>query len=224
MKKMKILLLFLLFGHCGSAEDYRTIQKSDGGRNFVFSIIKDGDKEIAKFCLVDPEPFYFFSVESDKDMFPDIEKNIQALSKRKNRGQPIAAILADFNHQPKVKKSFSIKYLVNYFGILLFAPPYIKKISILNPDKFSRRFFVETKIEGRDYYGAIVIDTPLTVNSVKILLKNVRNVGDIGIITPILDNFPIKLVSFSEKMPIIIYESEKNHKEYSCIFLAGTNK
>jgi hypothetical protein len=219
MKKIKLLLLFLLFGHYSSAEDYRTIQKSDSQRNFVFSIIKDGDKEIAKFCLVNPEHFYFFSIESDRDLFPNIEKNIWLLSERKDRGFPVAAILVDFSNQIKIKRSFSLKYL-----LLKLASPYLRKVEIFSPKKISQRFLIGTEIEDKDYYGVMVINSHLDVNGAKKILRQITGVGKVWLITPILDDFPIKLVSFETGLPVTIYESNRNHSAYTCIFLAGTNK
>lgn len=219
MKKMKILLLFLLFGYYSPAEDYKTIQKSDGNRNFVFSIIKDGDKEIAKFCLVNPGPFYFFSIESDKDMFPDIEKNIWTLSERKNKGQPAAAILVDFSNQIKIKRSFSFKYL-----LLKLGPSYLRKAEIFSPKKISQRFLVGTTINDKDYYGVMVVNSCLNVSGVKKILRQITGVGKVWLVTPILDDFPVKLVSFEAGVSTTIYESNKNHSTYTCIFLAGANK
>lgn len=225
MRKIVCFLLLFLLGHYGIAENYRIIQKSDSNKNYVFSVIKNGDGDVvAKFCLVNPDPFYLFSVDNDPDLFSDIEKNIFVLAERKNRGQPVAAVYLDFSNQAKAKWSFNIRYIVNYFGVLLFAAPYIKKVSILSPNKTSRRFFIETKVGDRDYYGAMVIDTPLDVSGVKKLLKQIKGIGAVGMITPAMEDFSVKLVSFSGKTPITIYESEKNHKTYSCVYLAGTNK
>lgn len=219
MKKTGIFFLFFLFGHYSSAEDYKTIQKSDDGKNFVFLIINDENKEIAKFCLVDPEPFYFFSIKSDEDIFVDIEKNIWMLSERKNRGRPVAAILVDFSNQTKIKRSFGIKYL-----ILKFAPSYLRKVEIFSPKKISQRFLVATTIRGKNYYGVIVINFQLDVSGVKKILRQITGVGNIWLVTPILDDFPIKLVSFEAGISTTIYESNPNHSTYTCIFLAGTNK
>lgn len=224
MRRIVLFLLFM-FGYHAIAENYRIIQKSDNNKNYVFSVIKDGDgKVIAKFCLVNPDPFYFFSIDSVPDLFPNIERNTFTLAEKKKRGQPVAAIYINFRNQTKVEWSLNIRYMVNYFGVLLFAPPYIKKVSILSPSKFSRRFFIGTKIEGRDYYGAMVLDTQLDIGDVKKLLKQIKGIGTVGMIIPVLEDFPVKLVSFVDKIPITIYESKKNHKTYSCVFLAGTNK
>lgn len=224
MKKTGLfLLLFLLGQYYVSAVDYNVTQKSDSGRNFVFSFIKDENgKIVAEFCLVNPDSFHFFSMDSDPDLFPNIEENISMLSERKGKGQPIAAILVDFSHQTNVKKSFNIRYLCNRLGILMFAPPYIKKVNILNPDKSSKRFFIETKIYDKDYYGMMVLDSLRDIDGVKKLLRKVDNVGKVGMITSVLEDFPIKLISFNNETFSVIYESEKSHKGYTCIFLADT--
>lgn len=225
MKKIKFLLLLLLSGHYAVAEDYKITQKSDSDKNFVFSIIKDKDNIIvARFCLVDPGPFYFFSADSDPDLFPNIEDNFSVLAARENRWQPVSAILADFNNQAAVKRSFNIKYLCDYFGLLLLAPPYISRVEVLNPNKLSRRFFMETEIEGKLYYGAIVLSVPMDASGVKKFLKKINYVTKVGMLTPVLESFPIKLVSFISGKPITIYESSKDHQGYTCIFLAGTNR
>lgn len=225
MRKILLFLSLFLLGHYGLAENYRIIQKSDRNKNYVFSAIKDGDGElIARFCLINPDPFYFFSSDNDPDLFPDIEKNIFALAERKNRGQPVAAVYLDFSNQAKTRWYFNLRYMVNYFGVLLFAPPYIKRVAILSSAKSSRRFFIETKVDGREYYGAMILDTSLDVSGVKKLLKQIKGIGDVGMITPAMEDFSVKLVSFSGKTPVTIYESEKNHKTYFCVYLAGTNK
>lgn len=222
MKKTGLFLLLFLLGCYASAEKYVVIQKSDGGRNFVFSSIKgENGKVKAEFCLVNPGSFHFFSMDSDPDLFPGIEENISILSERKDKGRPKAAILVDFSHQVKIKKSFNIRYLCNCLGILMFAPPYIKKVNILNPNKLSKRFFVETKINDKDYYGVMVLDSLCDIKGVKKLLREVDGVGRLGMITSVLEDFSIKLTSFENGAPSVVYESEKNHRGYTCIFLAS---
>jgi len=225
MKKIIFLLLLLIFSVSHYAETYSVSHKSDKEKNFVFSIIKDSrGKVVARFCLVDPNPFYFFSVDSDSDLFPEIEKNINILAARKKRGQPVAAIFVDFSNQERIRKPFNLKYLVNYLVIISFAQPYLRKVEILSPYKLSYRFFVETKINGKQYFGAMEMSRPFDDNEAKKLINNIKGAGEISLIVPVLDNVPVKLVSFTGLNQVVIYESHENHQGYTCVFLAGDNK
>jgi len=217
----KILILFLSIALMGSANSYWVSHKTDKNKNFVFSVIKKGDQTVARFCLVDPNPFYFYSIESDGDLFPSIEKNLNVLAERKGRGYPVAMILVDFRNQEKIKRPLNIKYLVNYLFLISFSPPYLRKVEILNPSSFSKFFIVEMKIDGKGYYGALELPRRYETNEAKKFIKSIKEAGEISLIIPVLENLPVKLVAIENGLPITLYESYPGHQEFSCIFLAG---
>jgi len=217
----KILILFLSIALMGSANSYWVSHKTDKNKNFVFSVIKKGDQTVARFCLVDPNPFYFYSIESDGDLFPSIEKNLNVLAERKGRGYPVAMILVDFRNQEKIKRPLNIKYLVNYLFLISFSPPYLRKVEILNPCRLSRVFFVETKVNGKTYYGALELSRSYEADKAKKFIQSIKGAGEISLIVPVLDNVPIKLVAIQNGIPVTLFESFPGHREFSCIFLAS---
>lgn len=221
MKKIIILFLLASITLMGLANNYWVSHKTDKNKNFVFSVIKKGDQTVARFCLVDPAPFYFYSIESDGDLFPNIEKNLNALAERKGRGRPVAMILVDFRNQEKIKRPLNIKYLVNYFFLISFSPPYLRKVEILNPSRFSRVFFVETKVDGKTYYGAMELPKKYEADEAKKFIQSIKGAGEISLIVPVLDNVPIKLVVMQNGESVTLYESFPGHQEFSCIFLAS---
>lgn len=220
---MRKIIIFLLasIALMGSANNYWVSHKTDKNKNFVFSVIKKGDQTVARFCLVDPDPFYFYSMESDGDLFPNIEKNLNVLAERKGRGRPVAMIMVDFRNQEKIKRPLNIKYLVNYFFLISFSPPYLKKVEILNPNPFSRVFFVETKVNGKTYYGALELSRRYEADEAKKFIQSIKGAGEISLIVPVLDNVPIKLVVIQNGAPVTLFESFPGHQEFSCIFLAS---
>lgn len=223
MRKILTFLLTLITS-LSLANGYKVINRTDKNKSFVFSVIKKDNQDIARFCLVDPNPFYFYSIESDPDLFPGIEKNLDILAERKGRGYPVAMILVDFRNQEKIKRPLNFKYLVNYFFLISFSPPYLKKVEILNPSRFSRVFFVETKVEDKTYYGALELPKKYQADEAKKLIQPIKGAGEISLIVPVLDNVPIKLVVIQNSSPLTLYESSPGHQEFSCIFLASEKK
>lgn len=208
----------------GLANGYKVSNKTDKNRNFVFSVIKKDNQTVARFCLVDPNPFYFYSMESDPDLFPEIEKNLSSLAERKGRGYPAAMILVDFRNQEKIKRPLNFSYLVNYFFLISFSPPYLRKVEILNPSRFSRVFFVETKVDGKTYYGALELPKKYQADEAKKFIQSIKGAGEISLIVPVLDNVPIKLVVMQNDSATTLFESSPGHQEFSCIFLASEKR
>lgn len=223
MKKKFILifLLLLIIAVLCSADEYSVSNRTDKNNNFVYSVISSGDQVVARFCLVNPDPFYFYSMESDPDLFPNIEENLFTLAERKERGQPVAMILVDFRNQEKIKRPLKFKYLISYLFLVSFSPPYLRKVEILNPSSFSKFFIVEMKIDGKGYYGALELPRRYETNEAKKFIKSIKEAGEISLIIPVLENLPVKLVAIENGLPITLYESYPGHQEFSCIFLAG---
>jgi hypothetical protein len=215
-----------MFSQALFAKNYEVTSGNDSGNGYSLSIIKDKGKEIAKFCLIDPERgFNFFSIESDSAFFSKTEKDFFSFSLKKKLGQPVCVIMADFSTKVIVpKRDWSLGYFFNSLGILVFAPPYLKRAEILNPSQTSKRFFIETKIGEKKYYGLLVSDSLLEIKEAKELIRRVKGLRQFtGNPTPMLD-FPIKLLSFDGKYTRTIYESHKRHKNYTCLFLTGKFK
>jgi len=224
MKKIITLLLLSMVLLAVSANNYAIEKKTNRDRNFILSTIKNQGRIVARFCLVDPEPFYFYSIESDGGLFPNIEENLNILAERKGRGRPGAMILVDFRNQEKIKKPFNFKYLVNYLFIISFSPAYLKKVEILNPHKKSTMFFVETKVDGKVYYGALELQEPYEAHEAKKFIQSIKGAGEISLIVPVLDNVPVKLVVMQGEAAVTLYESFPGHRHFSCIFLASEKK
>jgi hypothetical protein len=224
MKKIILLILLSMAVLALFANNYAIENKTDKDKNFILSTIKKGNHVVARFCLVDPDPFYLYSIESDEDLFPNIEKNLSILAARKGRGNPEAMILVDFRNQEKIRRPLNIKYLVNYLFLISFSPPYLRKVEILNPSKSSKMFFVETKINGKAYYGALDLPRSYEANEAKKFIQSIKGAGEISLIVPVLDNVPVKLVVMQNGTPITLYESFPGHREFSCIFLASEKK
>jgi len=225
MKKKIVLILLALFAIAllGSS-NYSVSTKTDKNNNFVYSVISRGEQVVARFCLINPDPFYFYSMESDADLFPNIEKNVNILAERKKRGQPVAMILVDFRNQEKIRRPLNFKYLIHYLLLISFAPPYLRQVEILNPSSFSKSFIVEMKIDGKSYYGALELPRRYETNEAKKFIRSIKGAGEISLIIPVLENLPVKLVAFKNGIPVTLYESHPNHQEFSCIFLAGENR
>jgi len=220
-KKFILILLLLLIIALLCSSDYSVSNKTDKYNNFVYSVVSRGDQIVARFCLVNPDPFYFYSMESDADLFPNIEKNLNTLAERKERGQPVAMILVDFRNQEEIKRPLKFKYLINYLFLISFAPPYLRHVEILNPSSFSKTFIVEMKIDGKSYYGALELPRRYETNDAKKFIKSIKEAGEISLIVPVLENLPIKLVAIENELPVTVFESYPGHQEFSCIFLAG---
>ena len=224
--RSKILILIILFSQALFAKDYEVTPENDPGSGYSLSVIKDKGREIAQFCLIDPERgFNFFSIESDSAFFSKTEKDFYNFSLKKKLGQPVCVIMADFSIKVvSPKRDWSLGYFFNSLGILVFAPSYLKRVDILCPSQIANRFFIETKIGEKKYYGLLVSDSLLGIKEAKELIRHVKGLEKFeGNPTPILD-FPIKLLSFDGKYTRIIYESHKRHKNYTCLFLTGKFK
>lgn len=220
--KIILILLFTCLTLGLAAERYSIHHQSDKDRNFVLSVIKNEQGDvIGHFALVDPKPFYFYSLESDPDLFPYIDNHVEALAARKNRGRPAAMIVVDFSNQQKIRRPFNLKYLVNYFILISVAPPYLRSVEILNPNKFSRLFFIETKVAGKNYFGAMSLNRTFDTNGAKKFIGQIPGAGELSTIVPVLENVPVKLVSFEGGERSVLYESHRGHQRYTCVFLAG---
>ena len=224
--RSKILILIILFSQVLFAKDYEATLGNESESGYSLSVIKDKGREIAKFCLIDPERgFNFFSIESDSAFFSKTEKDFYSFSLKKKLGQPVCVIMADFSTKVIVpKRDWSLGYFFNSLGILVFAPPYLKRADILYPSQTANRFFIEVKIGEKKYYGLLVSDSFIEIKEAKELIEHVKGLEQFkGNPTPILD-FPIKLLSFDGKYTRTIYESHKRHKNYTCLFLTGKFK
>ena len=223
--KVSVLFLFLFFSLNLLARNYEIAQRSDPGGNYTLTIIKDGGKEVAKFCLIDPDGgFKFFSNKSSKNdsiFFSKPEKDFVNFSAVNKIGAPICAILADFNYKSDCQKGWNFNYFFNSIGVLLFAPSYFKAVDMLSPCKAAKRFFVEIKINKKDYYGLLVSSSDINSKEASEMIKCVKSMKNYeGTPVPIL-NFPLKLISFEGRRSRLIYESNKDHQSYTCMFLSG---
>ncbi len=217
----KIFFLIIPFLWQPVMAQYKVTQIADAKKSYLLQTVRDGaGNEVAKFCLVDEDPFYFYSVAGEPDLFPEIEKNIFRLAARKGRGEPQCLFLLDFDGQVRSKQPFSLRYLL-YRGALMFAPPYVRSVDILSFKKTSRRFFVETEIDGRDFYGALVFPRPTDIAGAKRLLKALGQ--KFGLINPAVEDVPAKMVIYKNGHPTTLYESHEGHSHFSCCFFAGSN-
>jgi len=218
--KNRIVILLILISQLALANNYETSESNESEKGYTITLIKKEGKEIAKFCLIDPEKgFNFYSVESDSDFFKKEAKDYFAFSKKKQNSLPTCVILADFSYESKIKKTFNLNYLWNSLGILIFAPPYLKRADFLNPNKKSQRYFMEVKIGEKGYYGILSGDDYFDSNEVKKIIGEVKVMKNIKVNPIAILDFPIKLLSFDGKNTRVIYESHKNHKYYTCFFL-----
>lgn len=222
--KIFLILFFLIFCFKIEAEQYQINRLTDKGNNFTVSTIKIGEKVIAQFFLMNPDPFYFYAIDDNPDFFPDIEKKLNFLATLKDRGQPVAAIMADFRDQKKVPLPIlNIKYMLRYLFIMSFAKPYLKQIYIMSPKKTSHLFLAEIKINSKTYFGALRVNEAITETEAKNFIFKL-GLKDIPIIVAALDNIPIRFISFVDGSTVVIYESRPGHKHFSCVFLAGDKK
>lgn len=215
MKKIIILCLLLCSSLMSLA--YEITQKNDLEKSLVGYKISDNSQEVALIYLLDPAySFHFFSVEDTPKMFINLETEV---SKLKNI-TPSYALLADFSQQVEYKKRFSFSYAWNSLGILLFAPSYLKKVAILNPEPESKRFFMEIKIADKDFYSIIIFNQKQGIKDAKKIILNTKNLNQQKFKLYALLNFPIAIVLFDKEKIQTIYESHKNIKQYSCLYLA----
>ncbi len=226
MRKKILILFILLLSSTLLAEEkarYTITHFSNKEKNFVFSELRDRQGEIfGHFALIDPDPYYLYSIESDPDMFPLIDLTVDSLALRRGRGRPVAMIAVDFSNQAEIKRPFSFKYLVRYLFLISFSPPYLRKVEVLNPSKISRWFFVEMKIKDKNYFGAMVLKRSFDASGAKEFIEKIPGTGEISLVVPVLENIPVKFVSFSSGEKKVLYESFPGHTNFTCVFLAGT--
>lgn len=218
MKKKIILILlicqsFLAFG-------YELGKKISFSSSLSYFKIYEDSKEIAQIYFLDPSgKFHFFSVESNPTVFNHLGLGIDTLATLK-KINPSYAILADFSKPVKVDGKISFGYIWNSIGVLVFAPDYLKKMHILNPNDVSQRFFMETEINGKELYSVIILNKATDIKIVKKIINETKGLNLQKFKLYSLLNFPMALMTFGKK-DTIIYESHKNIKKYSCLFLTG---
>ncbi|MGI6374368.1 MAG: hypothetical protein ACOX0C_03475 [Patescibacteria group bacterium] len=222
MKKQILLVFFWgLIIFLVRPESYRVVKRYERGEDLVFSSIYEQKQEIAKLCLVNPDPFYLYSVDSDTDLFPRIEDSLEILAERKQRGEPTILILADFSEQEKHGHSFNFKYLFRYLVLTAFSPPYLRQVQILNPNKTSEMFFIETKLKGKAQYGVIKFNELKGIGEAKKLIKDIDHFEEVSLVIAILNDYPIKLMIREEQGEVVLYESHPGHQEFTALFVAS---
>lgn len=218
MKRI-IVLIFLVCGYI-MAFGYELDQKKSFGKSLTSYTISENDKDIAQIYLLDPSKnFYFFSVEDRPRLFDSLDQEITAIAKEKNI-EPAYVMLGDFSKTIKFKKTFSFGYAWNSLGLLLFAPSYLKRADILNPNNVSKRFFMEIKIDGKEFYSVVIFNRAIDIKNVKRIIAETKNLRPSKFKLYSLLDFPIAVVNFHGKKCDVIYESHKNVKKYSCLYLA----
>lgn len=220
--------IFIIFLGClvfyTQAGNYTIVDRISTDSNLIYSVIRDSRHvPVAKICLIETDPFFLYSSDTDPDVFPDIEKNIAILTARKKHENPTVTIMIDFSNQPKVQRSiFNIKYFVRYLMLISFAPPYLRKVEILSPYRSSRIFFIEMKRDKKIYYGAVDFNQQLTDADAKKFINRMKIIGEIITIIPVLDNIPIKLVNFDGRKETL-YESCPGHNKFTCVLINNKN-
>lgn len=217
------IVLFLLICQCLIAFGYELGKKTSFGSSLSCAKIYENSKEIADICFLDPNSnFDFFSIESNPELFNNVSLGIDTIAKSKNI-KPYYAILADFNHQTKPKGKFSFGYLLHSLGIFLFAPDYVKKVNILNPETVSERFFMNTELNGKEIYSVIIFNKTMDIKLVKKIIRETNGLKPKSFKLYSLLDFPLALMTFGEKN-IIVYETNKSVKKYSCLYLANKKR
>lgn len=216
----KILLILLLTCQYFVAFGYELRQKTNFGNSLTYYQISDNDKEIAQFYLLDPEDnFHFFSIDQDPKLFNNLSAGIDTVSKLINI-KPSYAIIADFSKKIEFEKKFNLTYIWNSIGVMIFAPSYLKKANILNPNNTSKRFFIELEINGKEFYSVVIFNKAVDIKNVKKIITSTKDLNVKKIKLYSLLDFPLALMTFG-KNDTIVYESNKNIKKYSCLFLTG---
>lgn len=217
--KKGIILIFLIY-QCFSVFGYELGKKISFGSSLSYFKIYEDSKEIAQIYFLDPSSkYHFFSVESNPTVFNHLSLGIDTLAKSKNIN-PSYAILADFSKLVKVDGKISFAYIWNSIGVLVFAPDYLRKMRILNPNYVSQRFFMETEINGKEFYSVIILNRATDIDIVKKIVSETNGLTLKKFKLYSLLNFPMALMTFGKK-DTLVYESHKNIKKYSCLFLTG---
>jgi len=214
--------MILLIFQCSLTSAYELGKKNNFGKSLSGYKINDNDKkEVAQIYFLDPEnTYHFFSVETNQKLFDNIPEEINHISLTRNI-KPLYALLADFSKPIVFEKKFSFSYFFNFLEILIFAPPYLKKATILDPNYISKRFFMSLEIEHKKFYGVIIFSKAMNIKNVKNIIIETKNLKQSKLKLFSLLDFPIALVTFDDSRTITVYESHKNIKKYSCLFLAG---
>lgn len=215
-------IIFLILLACGyiMAFGYELDGKKSFGKSLTSYTISENNKDIAQIYLLDPSKnFHFFSVEDRPRLFDSLDQEITAITKEKDI-EPAYVILGDFSKSIKFKKTFSFGYAWNSLGLLLFAPSYLKKANILNPSNTSKRFFMEIKIDEKEFYSVVIFNKAISIKNVKKIIAETKNLRPSKFKLYSLLDFPIAVANFHDNKCDIIYESHKNIKKYSCLYLA----
>jgi len=224
MKKIQIILTLLIFiSFSALAQKYELTKSSDPDKSFFFYFIKTDQKDIAKLCLIDSDKdFHFFSNQSDSLFFKkNAEKKITALAKDKKIGKPLCVILADFE-KTKNSKRFYKGYFWESLGLIFAAPVYFREVNLIKTNKISKRFFLKIEINKKTYYSIMATESPMTIEEVKKIFIQIKELGLNKNIKPIpLTDFPLKLISFNNEKAQTIYASDSVKGNYSCLFMAG---
>jgi hypothetical protein len=216
----KGIILILLLYQCFLAFGYELGKKVSFGGSLSYFKIYEDSKEIAQIYFLDPSSkYHFFSIESTPTVFNHLSSGIDTLAMSKNIN-PSYAILADFSKPIKIDGKISFGYIWHSIGVLVFAPEYLKKVRILNPNNISQRFFMETEINGKEFYSVIIFNKATDIDLVKKIVSETKGLNLQKFKLYSLLNFPMALMTFGKK-DTIIYESHKNIKKYSCLFLTG---
>lgn len=216
----KGIILILLICQCFLAFGYELGKKISFGSSLSYFKIYEDSKEIAQIYFLDPSSkYHFFSVESNPTTFNHLSLGIDTLAALK-KINPSYAILADFSKPVKVDGKISFGYIWNSIGVLVFAPDYLKRVHILNPNDVSQRFFMETEINGKEFYSVIIFSRATDIKIVKKIVSETNGLTLKKFKLYSLLNFPLALMTFGKK-DTLVYESNKNIKKYSCLFLTG---
>lgn len=220
------MILLLLIGQFSGARGLTITKRIDNNRGFSLFTFKESHQEVATFCLINPEKkFTFSSTDSDSLYTQNIEGNFLNLTKRNDLSLPVVAFLADFSTPIKTKFSLNPSFLLHQIGVLLFAPSYLKKVSILSPDKNAKKFFIEVKIsDDKKLYGVLATTELTTQQEARNLLKIITELKSYDFDPISLLDFPIKLISFDGQKFDTLYESHEKHESYTCAYLSGKQK
>ena len=224
MKRPWIIFVLLIFvSFSALAQNYELIKKSDPDKSFFFYFIKTAKKDVAKLCLIDSDKdFRFFSNQSDSLFFKkNAEKKIFALAREKKIGKPLCVILADFKNA-RDSTRFYKGYFWESLELIFAAPAYFREVNLIKTDGLSKRFFLKIKVNKKTYYSIMATESPMTIEEVKKIFIQIKEFGLTDKIKPIpLNDFPLKLISFSNEKAQTLYASDSVKGNYTCLFITG---
>jgi hypothetical protein len=216
----KGIIFILLLSHIFMAFGYELSKKTSFGNSLAYYKVYDDSKEIAQIYFLDPSSrYHFFSVESNPKLFSHLNSGIDSVARVKNI-KPSYAILADFSKPIKVNGRISFSYIWNSIGVFIYAPDYLKRMNILNPNDVSDRFFMETEINGKEFYSVVIFNEAVDIKIVKKIITETKGLNLKKFKLYSLLDFPLALMTFGKK-DTLVYESNKNIKKYSCLFITG---